>query len=242
MLSTIHAGLLGMILLFIGDIGESVEKIVTTAETMEIIRARIRSGAFVPGQRLVESVLMGMTGASRTRLREALRGLEFEGLIELQEFKGAMVRGLSKEDAFQMWQLRGAIEGLAAGLCAKSDSLPIVRKALLGIQKKLESAASSGNIPEFIKANDEFHTLIVETAHNTYLSKALASVEVTIHRLESQLFYPREVMTRAADEHREITAAIIDADDVEAEKAMRRHIANNYRDVERAADKLFPVF
>jgi DNA-binding GntR family transcriptional regulator len=219
-----------------------MEKIITTAETMEIIRTRIRSGAFVPGQRLVESVLMGMTGASRTRLREALRGLEFEGLIELQEFKGAIIRGLSRDDAFQMWQLRGAIEGLAAGLCAKSDSLPIVRKALLGIQKRVESAANSANIPDFIKANDEFHSLIVETARNTYLSKVLASVEVTVHRLESQLYYTTAIMTQSVEEHREILAAIIGADDVEAEKAMRHHMANNYRHIERAADKLFPVF
>ena len=60
--------------------------ILNTAHVMEMIRSRVRSGSLVPGQRLVENDLIQMTGSTRSKLREALKGLAFEGIVELQEF------------------------------------------------------------------------------------------------------------------------------------------------------------
>lgn len=205
---------------------------------MEILRDKLRTGTLVPGQRLVEADLVQAIGATRTKLREALRGLEFEGLVELQEFRGAVVRRISKSDAFQMWQLREAIEGLAAKICAEKVDLSLAQN-LMRLQQGLESAAEKLSIPDFIRTNDAHHTLIVKTANNRYLSKTLQGLQVNVHRLESKLFYSAELMRQAADEHRAITTAIVAADGTAAEAAMRRHISNNYAQLERLADHFF---
>lgn len=205
---------------------------------MEILRSKLRAGSLVPGQRLVEADLVQAIGATRTKLREALRGLEFEGLVELQEFRGAVVRRISKADAFQMWQLREAIEGLAARVCAEKVDLSVAQN-LVRLQQKLEAAAAKLSIPEFIEANDAQHELIVAMAGNRYLSRTLQGLQVNVHRLESKLFYSAELMQQAAEEHRAITNAIVAADSAGAEAAMRRHISNNYVQLERLADHFF---
>lgn len=217
---------------------ETTKESLGTDEIMEILRSKLRSGALVPGQRLVEVDLVQAIGATRSRLREALRGLEFEGLVELQEFRGAVVRRISKADAFQMWQLREAIEGFAAKICAEKVDLPTVQN-LVHLQQKMETAAENLSIPDFIATNDAYHALIIKTANNHYLSKTLQGLQVNVHRLESKLFYSAELMQQAVGEHRAITTAIVSADDVGAEAAMRRHISNNYAQLERLADHFF---
>lgn len=107
-------------------------EVVSAGDVMEFIKARIRAGAFVAGQRLVETDLMQMTGATRSRLREALRAVAYEGLIELHEFKGAVVRGLTHEDARQMWELREVLEGAAARICEP----PRLSRRLLHLRRK----------------------------------------------------------------------------------------------------------
>ena len=206
---------------------------------MEWIRDRIKRGTFVPGQRLVEADLMKASGASRARLREALKGLAFEGAVELQEFKGAVVRRLSIHDVSQMWQLKGVVEGLAAALCVSSPDVHTLGTQLSSLQQVLNTKSAEGEIEAFIQANDAYHALIAEASRNEYLVRTLEGLQVTVYRIEKQLFYSIAGMTQAAREHEAITTAVLKRDAVAAERAMRQHEACNYSRVEKVADRLF---
>src|SRR5688572_29410348 len=79
------------------------------SEVMDWIRERIRRGRFVPGQRLVEADIMReLPAATRSRVREALQRLESEGLVTIEEFRGASVKRFTHEDLRQMYRARMA--------------------------------------------------------------------------------------------------------------------------------------
>ena len=89
-----------------------------TTVVVDWVREHIRHGRLVPGQRLVEADIVAATGASRGKVREALRRLESEGLLTIEEFRGASVKRLGRDEVRQIYQARMALEGLAARECA----------------------------------------------------------------------------------------------------------------------------
>src|SRR5215212_7088024 len=91
-------------------------------KVVEVLRGAITAGRFAPGERLTERALCELTGVSRVSVREALRQLESEGLIEIQPNRGPMVSRLSRRDAESLYQMRGALEALAARLFAEAAS------------------------------------------------------------------------------------------------------------------------
>lgn len=111
-------------------------------QVLEALRSAIVSGQLAPGQRLTERELIEMTGVSRTVVRESLRQLEVEGLVEIIPNKGPVVRELSISEAKDLYRIRGVLEGLAARLFAENadaaalqtldDALARVRRAYAG--------------------------------------------------------------------------------------------------------------
>ncbi|HSG66709.1 MAG TPA: GntR family transcriptional regulator, partial [Gammaproteobacteria bacterium] len=83
-------------------------------KVIESLRAAVISGGLSPGQRLTERELTETLGVSRTVVREALRQLEAEGLIEVIPNRGPVVRALSAEEAEDIYRIRAVLQGLAA--------------------------------------------------------------------------------------------------------------------------------
>lgn len=105
---------------------------------LEKVRDAIISGHFKPGERLVERDLCAQLGVSRTIVREVLRHLESEGLVTNPTNKGPMVALLDIGEARQIYEIRGALEGMAAKLCAEKGDPDLVAQldaALAGIRK-----------------------------------------------------------------------------------------------------------
>src|SRR5690349_21951023 len=92
----------------------AVEEPLSVSAVVEWIRDRIRRGRLVPGQRLVEADIMREVSASRSRVREALQRLSAEGLVTIEEFRGASVKQFSRDEIRQIYRARMALEGLAA--------------------------------------------------------------------------------------------------------------------------------
>jgi DNA-binding GntR family transcriptional regulator len=187
------------------------------------VRDRIRNGRLVPGQRLVEADIVGATGASRAKVREALKRLETEGLVTIEEFRGATVKRLGHGEVRQIYEARMALEGWAAGECARRGDAAL-RERLLSIQRELDEGESASDHDRFARLNDAWHKLIIAGAGNSYVARFLSGLTVPIYRLLFSTFYTTQRINRANADHRVITAAIVEGRAEDAERAMRQHI------------------
>lgn len=189
------------------------------------VRDRIRNGRLVPGQRLVEADIVAATGASRSKVREALRRLEADGLVTIEEFRGASVKKLGRDEVRQIYQARMALEGLAAAECAaRADNA--LRARLLTIQKEMNDGEDAVDHDRFARLNEAWHRLIIEGSGNHYIAQFLTRLTVPIYRLLFASFYTTQRIRSANADHRVITAAIVEKRAADAEHAMRTHIHN----------------
>ncbi len=189
------------------------------------LRERIRLGIFVPGQRLVEADITRDTGAPRSRVREALRRLETEGLIEIEEFRGASVKRITWDEVRQIYRARMALEGLAAREFALADD-PERKRQLAEIQEEMNRWESTGDHDRFARLNGDWHRLIVAGSGNEYVGAFLERLVIPVYRLLFSTFYNTTRIDGANADHRRITQAICDGNPDEAEAAMRQHIDN----------------
>jgi len=187
------------------------------------VRERIRLGRLVPGQRLIEADIVAATGASRGKVREALRRLEAEGLVTIEEFRGASVKKLGPDEVRQIYEARMALEGLAAGECARRAGSAL-RARLRGIQRELNDGEHAGDHDRFAKLNEAWHGSIIAGSGNEYIAQFLTRLTVPIYRLVFSTFYAAERIAAANADHRIITAAIVEGRSEDAERAMRAHI------------------
>ena len=193
-------------------------------ETVEWIRERIRRGRFVPGQRLVEADIIRELDTSRSRVREALQRLSTEGLVTIEEFRGASVKTFSRDEVRQIYRARMALEGLAAGDFAAADA-PQLKARLAKIQDDLNAIEHTGDHERFARLNDEWHRLIIDGSGNQYVRMFLERLRVPIYRLLFSTFYNSRRIDKANAGHRRITDAIVAGRVKDAERLMREHIA-----------------
>ena len=200
---------------------------VATRDVVELLRDKIRVGRLVPGQRLVEADIVKETGASRSKVREALKRLESEGLVSIEEFRGASVRQLSMDEVHQIYQARMALEGMAAGEFARSDK-KAQKLQLQKLQRAMNALESTGDHPSFGQLNDAWHKLIIAGSGNAYAAQFLTQLSVPVYRLLFGTFYNAQRIDRANADHKVITRAIVDGKPEAAEKAMRNHINDGF--------------
>lgn len=199
-------------------------KSVAVSDVVEWIRERIRWGRLAPGQRLVEADIIRELNATRSRVREALQRLAIEGVVTIEEFRGASVKHLTRSEVQQIYRARMALEGLAAAEFAESGTATL-KKRLAGIQKEMDSLEHSGNHEQFARFNDDWHRLIIEGSGNHYVKGFVERLRVPVYRLLFSTFYNARRIDRANAGHRKITAAIVAGRPKDAERLMRDHIA-----------------
>ena len=189
------------------------------------IKFRIRDAMYSPGQRLVEPDLVAELGVSRGSVREALRRLAAEGLIEWQRFKGASIIRMSRRQVADFLELREIIEGFAAASAA--SRLNLDGKVALG---KLERTANArSTLPANYDAyNNEFHALILRLSGNGYVAGVLDHTRLPIFRLQFNklLLQPEQIAQSRAD-HNRIVMQILKGSPKGAETAMRTHIRHS---------------
>jgi DNA-binding GntR family transcriptional regulator len=111
-------------------------------QVLEVLRSAILNFQFKPGDRLIERELCEMTGVSRTSVREALRHLESEGLVQNLPNKGPMVATVTADEAREIFEVRRVLEGLAARLFAERAGAP-ERAALDAAMAALDAFAAA---------------------------------------------------------------------------------------------------
>ena len=197
------------------------------SEVADWIREKIRRGRFVPGQRLVEVDIIRQTGASRSKVREAFQRLEGEGLVQIEEFRGASVRAASIEEVRQIYRSRVALEGIcAADFTLRASAQHKAR--LEDLQQQLEACVEENAPERFGRLNIEWHMLLVEGSGNSIAGELLQRLNVPIHRLLFESFYSANRLRNANADHRRIMDAILCGDPAAAEAAMRHHIGDGF--------------
>lgn len=202
------------------------------------IRQRIRNGRFVPGQRLVEIDLIRQTGSSRTRVREALQRLEGEGLIQIEEFRGASVRHMSIGEVRQIYRARMALEGMAAHEFAAGASAAQLAE-LQSLQERLDQCVADRAAEQFGRLNNEWHRMVVEGSANLVLGDHLRRLNVPIHRLLFESFYDQRRLRIANADHQNMLGLFLARDAEGAERAMREHVWNGFQTLELIEDEFY---
>ena len=186
------------------------------------IRQAIRDGRFKPGQRMRETELAEKFAVSRTPVREAIRRLSGEGLIEDVAGRGLAVTQFTMAQVRELYFLRGVLEGAAASQAAQFASASEI-KAMEEIIALSRPAVDQPK--ETARLNLHFHRTIHEAARNHYLTSALAQLADSLSLLPGTTFEAPGRAAIALNEHRDIVAAIRKHDGAKAESAARGHIA-----------------
>jgi DNA-binding GntR family transcriptional regulator len=189
----------------------------------ERMRAHIIEGRFAPGQRLVEADLTEQFKISRGPLREAVRRLAAEGLVDITHNRGARVKRLDHTEVLSLYEVREVMEGLAARLAAERASTA-ERKAIKASFDEMAKALAANNVRGYIALNSSFHSLIMKAAGNAPLEAAITRLQTPVLRLQFESMMTEDVVQESFEEHREIVDAIVGKNPDKAERLMRHHI------------------
>lgn len=198
---------------------------------LDRLRRLVLHGDYPPGSQLAELALAQEFEVSRTPVREALKQLENEGLVEIRPKVGTFVRTPTRREIVELFELKQGLEGLAAGLFARRGRIPELDVLERNLDASDEAAAANDSV-RYAELVHEFHWTLVLGADNAKLVEHY-------ERLMNQLAYHRIVLrtvrhagriSMSTDEHRSVVEALRAKDAIGAEFAMRDHVAASSRE------------
>ena len=185
------------------------------------LRRAILTRRFAPGERIVEEHLAEEMGVSRIPIREAIRALASEGLIELVARRGASVTQLSAREARETIELRALLEGQNARLAARNCD-PGVQRRIAAVLKKGTAAVEARRFDLLSELNGKFHEELARAGENTVLADTLLRLRTRTDMLFAPALPERQ---RASwEEHAEILRAIINGDEETAAERAAAHV------------------
>jgi DNA-binding GntR family transcriptional regulator len=207
------------------DVGSVAAELTPLREKIaSAIRASIIDGRIGAGEKLREPVLSKQLGVSRTPLREALLQLESEGFVEMTPRRGAVVRPLSRQDAAETYEVKGALEALAARLaCEHMD--PALLDRLTKINDAIASVgrARTADHARLLQLNAEFHQSLTDAAGNEKLSHYVRVLRAQALRYNFIYLTVLSRLTESVAEHRQILDALRRRKPDEVERLVRDH-------------------
>ncbi|WP_133645514.1 GntR family transcriptional regulator [Paraburkholderia flava] len=152
--------------------------------TLEKLREAIVQGYFRPGARLVERTLCDELGVSRTVVREVLRHLETEGLVEIVARQGPIVARLDPAQVSEIYELRGLLEANAARACAEKATPEVIEK-LRDIRRKIETAFAKDAFADVLAQTEVFYETMFEGAQKAVALAVVRTLNTRINRLRA---------------------------------------------------------
>ena len=205
-------------------------------DVVDALRTAIIEGRLAPGARLTERELIEMTGVSRTVIREALRQLESEGVIETIPNKGPIVRKLTRDEAKDLYLIRSVLEGLAARMFVANAT----REDIAALKRALDETAVAyrdGDPELVLNAKNRFYDILFRGAGSETLSSMIATLHARIWRWRALgLGHPRRSRGRSKEAVkglRDLLKAIERRDADEAEEIARLEVSNAAKEVMR---------
>ena len=189
----------------------------------ETLLAAILAGRLVPGTVVSEVALGRQLNVSRTPVHDALRQLAKDGLLKQRANHRAAVAQFSREDVYDIFEMRKLLEGEAARLAATHIDRPTLRH-LRNLADSLNKAHRERNwVSRWADFDDEFHDTIAKAAGRSRLWQDIARYRM-LHRGFNKLTTTREVLQQAMEEHYRILDALAERDPEKARQAMIVHI------------------
>lgn len=192
---------------------------------LERLRKAIIEGSFEPGDRLVETYIAENMGVSRTPVREAFRQLEIEGLAENVPRKGTIVKGISKKDILEIYEIREMLEGLSARLACSNISeqqIDDLKEKISKMEQLIDSKDSTG----YWKIHGEFHDIIQQISGNKRLIDQMRQINEYLSDLRTRTLVMDKRRRGAMEEHKRLIKAFEEKDEMLAEKIGREHVVN----------------
>jgi DNA-binding GntR family transcriptional regulator len=191
------------------------------------IRAAIIDGRIGAGERLREPVLSRQLGVSRTPLREALLQLDSEGFVEMTPRRGAVVRPLSRQDAAETYEVKGALEALAARLaCARMESATLQRLKEINDTIGSLGRARTAEQARILQLNAEFHQTLTDASGNEKLSQYVRVLRAQALRYNYIYLSVISRLEESVAEHNQILDALRRRKADEVERLVRDHGAS----------------
>lgn len=189
------------------------------------LRQAILNGELEPGERLMEIQLAERLGVSRTPVREAIRKLELEGLVEMIPRKGAEVAKITEKNLKDVLEVRRALEELAVEIaCEKmtDEMLEELKKTL----KDFVNSTKGKDLKAIAEADVKFHDVIYFSTDNQRLIQILNNLREQMYRYRIEYIKDYSQHARLIAEHEEIIASIENRDKARGTKAIQSHIDN----------------
>ena len=209
----------------VGKIFDGHPPLARTASStaVEMIKQAIVDGRLEPGQRLTEERLARELGISRTPVREALKVLQSEGLVDAAPNRSATVRAYEPGDLDDMYRLRALLEGHAARRAADR----LTAEQLLALRSSCErfgAMSVEDDLREVVRENFVFHNTILEAAGSARLAEMVRQVVELPLVYRSYVWYSPEQTRISQHYHRQITRALERRDAERAELVMTEHV------------------
>lgn len=181
--------------------------VLRSSEIYQELRRRILVGELEPGQRLVVRRFSEEFGCSDIPVREALRSLEGDGLIDIAPYRGAQVRIYHPDEVREAYLIRAALEGAATG--AAADFIDDGTLAQLDrLIERIDEVLATEDVPAFSALNREFHELVFSACPYRRLHELIANVWDGHVGMLTVLRLKKERLHRSNEEHRAIVAAL----------------------------------
>src|SRR3984885_9446048 len=194
----------------------------TVGFIVERLREDILAGRLEPGSRLIESDLTVRFAVSRGPVRESLRRLSADGLIEHWPHRGAIVRRLSEREIRELFLIRIEMEALAARLAAAADA-PEQRARFVASIRPIYPDAPR-NPCEYLNENASFHDAVMALADNLQLRDLAARLQLPLIMAQVGDVLTPAVLNASVQEHRAGAQAILDCNSEAASARMRAHL------------------
>lgn len=189
----------------------------------EYLRTAIINDLIKPGERLVEKEYAERFNISRTPVREALRKLEIEGLVENIPRKGDIVKGIDWKDMLEIFAIRQALEPLIVKTAIEN----MTPEDLINLQETVDTMSSSAhhNDTEALLASFQaFHDILITISKMPRLATIISQLKDYLGRFRTMSLSNHTRRTQAINEHKEILQAIIEQDTEKAEQIVATHL------------------
>jgi DNA-binding GntR family transcriptional regulator len=204
---------------------EPVERRLLHVAGIDRLRDMIIQGELGPGMKLNERVLAERLGISRTPLREAIKFLASEGLVELQPNRGAFVAPIDAPTVREVFLVLGALEALAGELvCAQASEAQLAEIRALHYQMVLHQVR--GDLAAYFRCNQDIHARLVEFTGNATLAQSWRALNAKVQRVRYMANLSGDRWRQAVREHESMLEALGARDGPRLAAILRDHLAH----------------